>query len=105
VADEDDVLEILRNQIVDDRLDRVGKADRLGVARPVAGDRRRMHFVAGGADRRRGRLKLGAGMPGAMNKHVSRHRVLLPKVPASKGSRLKPTLCVAELNDRRQGEP
>src|SRR6202012_5439484 len=55
------------------RLDRFRQADGLGITRPVAGDRRRVHFVTRGADRGRGRLKLGARVSRAIDEHVRRH--------------------------------
>ena len=82
VADQDNVLQILRCQIVYDRLDSLGEPGGFGIAGPVAGDRRCVHNVAGGSDRRRRRLKLRAGVPSAMDKHVSCHLAFLPEALA-----------------------
>jgi len=78
VTHKDDVIQIFLGQIIYDRLDRFLQADGFGIARLVAGDRRRVDLVAGCADRSRGRLKFGAGMPSAVDEHISRHVAFLP---------------------------
>ena len=76
MAHQDDVREIVVGEMVDDRPDRVGEPDRLGVARPVAGERRAVHLVTRRADRRGGGLQQVAGMPGAVDENECGHGFL-----------------------------
>ena len=78
MSEENDVFQILLGEKIDERFDSVGQADGFLVARPVAGKRRGMHLMAGGANRGGSGFELGAGVPGAVNKHVSRHAEILP---------------------------
>ena len=101
VTHKDDVLQIFLRQIIDDRLDRLGEPNGFGITRPVAGNRRRVHLVARRADRSRGRLKLCASVPSAVDKHISRHIAFLPLVLVSNGPFALTTITKAGERDYR----
>jgi hypothetical protein len=63
MAHEHDVTQIIAGEIIDNRVDRLVEPSLFGIARPVAGDGRRVDLMAGRADRRRRRFELLAGVP------------------------------------------
>src|SRR5262249_40766450 len=77
VADQDDVLEIVLDQIVDDGLDGLGQPGGPGIAWAIAPDGGRERGVTGRLDPGRHGSELRAGVPRAVNEHIRTHHDLL----------------------------